>query len=122
MTSMTRTSDPARFSAAIAYIPVIGWLYVFLTQRKSPLALYHLRQSIGLFVFLIAVLVIWMVVAWLLAWIPYMAIVSAALFTLVIVAYFYGVIAWVLGLIKALRSEVTPLPVFGRWADRLPIK
>lgn len=122
MTTLTHPSDPARFSAAIAYIPIIGWLYVFFTQRKSPLALYHLRQSIGLVVFLIAAFVVWAVVAWLLAWIPYMAIVSAALFTLVIVAYLYGVIAWVMGLIKALRSEVTPLPLFGRWADRLPIK
>jgi uncharacterized membrane protein len=115
-------NDPARFSAALAYIPVLGWLYVFLMQRKSSLAVYHLRQSIGLFLFMIAALVVWALVAWLLAWIPFLAVLSAALFALVIAAYVYAVLAWVMGLVRALRSQTTPLPGFGRWADRLPIR
>ena len=122
MTTMTDVNDPARFSAALAYIPIIGWLYVYFTQRQSNLALFHLRQSIGLFVFLIGVFVAWVIVAWVLAWIPFMAILSTALFALVIVAYFYGIVAWVTGIIRALRSQATPLPVFGARADRLPIQ
>ncbi|MBI1256982.1 MAG: hypothetical protein GC204_05885 [Chloroflexi bacterium] len=122
MTTMTATNDPARVSAALAYIPIIGWLYVYFTQRKSDLALFHLRQSIGLFVFLIGTFVAWVIVAWVLAWIPFMAILSAALFSLVIVAYLYGIVAWVMGIIRALRSQVTPLPIFGTRADRLPIQ
>jgi len=126
MTSMTSVtsmnSNSSRISAAVAYIPIIGWLYVFLIERKNGLALYHLRQSIGLFVFLIGVLAIWAVVAWILAWIPYAAVFSVALFALVIVAYVFGVIAWIVGLVRALRSQSTPLPMFGRWAERLPIR
>ncbi|MEO8397997.1 MAG: hypothetical protein ABI700_33695, partial [Chloroflexota bacterium] len=101
---------------------IIGWLYVFFAQRKNALALYHLRQSIGLALFLIGALLVWAVVAWLLAWIPYLAIFSAALFTLVILAYLCGAIAWIVGVVRALRSQATPLPFFGNWAARLPIK
>ncbi len=111
----------SRLSAAIAYIPVIGWLYVFLAQRDNPLAVFHLRQSIGLFVFLIAVLLFWVIVAYALAWIPLMGAVSVALFTIVIVAYVYGALALVMGLLNALGNRSAPLPVFGYWASRLPI-
>ncbi len=115
-------NNPARLPAALAYIPVIGWLYVFLAQRKNPLAIYHTRQSIGLILFLIAALVVWGIIAWLLAWIPYMAALSAALFALVIAAYLYGGVAWIIGIVNALNNRSTPLPGFGHWADQLPIR
>jgi uncharacterized membrane protein len=112
----------SRVSAVLAYIPLIGWLYVYLTQRKDLLAMYHLRQSIGLFLFLFGVLAGWAVVGWVLAWIPYLAIVSVALFSIVLGAYLLGAVAWVLGLINALTNKLAPLPLFGKWASRLPIK
>lgn len=113
-----------RLAAALAYlIPVIGWLYVYLFQRKHAFAVYHLKQALGLSLFLIAVFVIWGLVAWVLAWFPLMIIMSIALFSLVIAAYLYGAAAWLMGISNALRSRTTPLPLFGRWADRrLPIQ
>jgi uncharacterized membrane protein len=115
-------SSSTRLPAVFAYlIPVIGWLYVYFFQRKNSLAVYHLRQSIGLFLFLIAALVGWAVIAWVLAWIPYVVVVSMALFTIVIAAYLFGLVAWIMGMINALKNVSTPLPVFGQWADRLPI-
>jgi uncharacterized membrane protein len=62
------------------------------------------------------------VIAWVLAWIPYMGAVAAALFTLVIAAYLFGIVAWVLGVINAATKRVVPLPAFGQWASRLPIR
>jgi uncharacterized membrane protein len=107
----------------LAYlVPVIGWLYVFFFQRKNVLAVYHVRQAIGLVLFLIGVVVGWAVIAWVLAWIPYMAVVSVALFALMIAAYLYGVVLWIMGLINALGNRLAPLPLFGRWANRLPIR
>lgn len=115
-------SQPSRLPAVLVYlIPVIGWLYVFLFQRRNELAVYHLRQSIGLAAFLIAVVAAWGVIAWLITWIPYFAVLGMALFTIVIAAYTYGALAWIMGIINALSSKLTPLPIFGRWADRLPI-
>ena len=117
---MSRTS---RFPAVVIYLlPVIGWLYVFSFQRKNPLAMYHLRQSIGLFLFLVAVIAGWAVIAWVLVWIPYMGALGAALFTMVIAAFLYGIVAWILGLFYALNKRVVPLPGVGRWASHLPIR
>ena len=48
-------------------------------------------------------------------------VVSVALFTVVIAAYVYGAVAWIMGLTNALRNRKATLPVFGRWANRLPI-
>ena len=115
-------SGSSRLAAALAYLPVVGWLYVFLFQRQNRLAVYHLRQSIGLIVYLIAALAVWAVVGWVLAWIPFMAILSVALFTLVIAAYLYGFVAWILGIVNALNNRLNPLPGFGEWASRLPIR
>jgi uncharacterized membrane protein len=107
----------------LAYlIPVVGWLYVLFVERKNPFALYHLRQAIGLVVFLVAVLVGWAVVAWVLAWVPYAAVLSIALFSIVVAAYLYGMVAWIVGLVNALAGRSLPLPLFGEWASRLPIR
>jgi len=114
--------ESSRLPAVLAYIPVLGWLYAFMFRRKNSLAAYHLKQSIGLVLFLIATFIVWAVVAWILAWFPYMDLIGIALFTVVIAAYMFGIVAWILGLLNALRSRLTPLPLFGDWANRLPIK
>ena len=113
----------SRIPAVVAYlIPIIGWLYVLFFQRKNSLAVYHLKQSIGLVLFLVAITAGWAVIAWVLAWIPYMAVLGIALFAIVIAIYLYGLVAWILGLINALNGRLTPLPLFGQWASRLPIR
>jgi hypothetical protein len=111
----------SRVPAVIAYLPVVGWAYVLIWQRKNLLAVYHLRQSIGLVLFLLAITGGWIVVAWLIAWIPYAFVVGIALFTLVIASYLFGVVAFCLGITHALNARLAPLPLFGRWANRLPI-
>ena len=113
----------SRLPAVLVYLlPVLGWLYVYVFQRRNSLALYHLRQAIGLVVFLVVTLVAWAVVGWLLAWIPYLDVLSIALFALVVAAYLYGIVAWLFGIYNALCDRETPLPLFGRLASRLPIK
>ncbi|MBX3084403.1 MAG: hypothetical protein KF716_22390 [Anaerolineae bacterium] len=114
-------SQGSSVPAVIAYLPILGWLYVYLFQRKNSLALFHLRQSIGLFLFLLGVFVGWVVLAYVLALVPYMAVISVSLFAIVIAAYIFGVVAWVMGILNALKQTSTPLPFFGRWATRLPI-
>jgi hypothetical protein len=115
-------SQPSRLPAVLAYIPVIGWLFVLIFQRSNLLALYHVRQSVGLILFVLGVFAGWVVIAWLLVWIPYGAVFGVAMFSVVMAAFFYGVVALILGLINALNSRLAPLPLFGRWANRLPIR
>ena len=113
---------PSRLPAVLVYlVPFVGWLYVFLYQRKNGLALFHLRQAMGLFLFLVTILVGWAVIAWLLVWIPYFGALSAALFTMVIAAYLFGILAWILGIVNALRNRMAPLPGISRWVRFVPI-
>jgi hypothetical protein len=51
-----------------------------------------------------------------------MAVLGIALFAIVIAAYFYGLVAWIWGLINAFSYRQAPLPLFGQWASRLPIQ
>lgn len=111
-----------RIAAALAYVPVIGWLFVLAFQRKNPLAVFHVRQSIGLVLFLIAALVIWGAIAFVLAWVPMLSAVGVALFTLVMAAWFYGVVALIIGVVNALNGKSNPLPGVGERANRLPIR
>jgi uncharacterized membrane protein len=109
----------SRIFAAIAYIPVIGWLVGLLLQRRNAFVMFHVRQSIGLFLFLIVVAVGWAVITWLVAWIPFAFLIGAALFALVIAAFVFGAITWVAGIVNALRGRMSLLPVFGRTANRM---
>ena len=111
-----------RISALLAYLlPVIGWLYIGLFQRKNSFAMFHLRQSMGIFIVLVFVFIGWIVVGWVIALIPFVFILSVSLFTLVMVVAFAGVYAWIVGIGNVLHARMAFVPIFGRWANRLPI-
>jgi uncharacterized membrane protein len=112
----------SRVSAILTYVlPVIGWLYVYFFKREDEFAVFHLKQSIGLIIFLIGTFLLWAITAWILALVPYMAVFSVALFTMVIVAYIFGFIVWVTGILHVLRNQMIPLTGIGNRANRLPI-
>jgi uncharacterized membrane protein len=111
------TSD--RFSAFFAYIPVIGWIYVLLAKRQNSLPMFHVRQSIGLFVFLGAIFAAWAAITWLLGWIPFGFMVGLALFTLVITAFVFGIVAWVTGIVHAVQGRMILLPLIGKMANSI---
>jgi hypothetical protein len=110
-----------RLAAALGYIPVLGWLYVLLTQSKSRFAIFHLRQAIGLVLFLALVLGGWTLIMLVISWVSFGFLVANALFALVIAAFLYGVIALVAGVLNASQGKPSVLPIFGRRALRLPI-
>jgi uncharacterized membrane protein len=110
-----------RFPAFLAYfLPVIGWIYLALFHGRNKFARFHLRQSVGLFLFLILITVAWGILTWVLAWIPYAFILGIALFSLPLVAYIFGMIVWIIGMVNALSDREASLPVIGSYSDRLP--
>ncbi len=108
-----------RFSAFFAYIPVIGWLYVLVVKRKDSLSMFHLRQSIGLFIFLGAAFAAWVAVTWIVSWIPFGFMVGISLFTLVMTIYIFGIIAWVSGIVYAFQGRMALLPLIGKMANSI---
>lgn len=109
----------ANFTAAIAYVPIIGWLVAFLTQRRNGFVMFHLRQAVGLVGFLFLSVIAWVVFMVVVSWIPYGFLIANALFALVVAAFIYGAIALVIGIVNASRGKVALLPLFGRTANRI---
>ena len=110
-----------RISAVIAYIPVIGWLYVLFAQRRGELAVFHLRQSIGLLIGLVGSILAWGAVSWVLSWIPFGDVIGIALFALVIALWIVAAIALVVGVVNAARGKMDRLPFFGSFANWIPM-
>ena len=111
-----------RVLAFLAYLlGVLGGLYVLLFERKDRLAVYHAKQSLVLTLVAIGSLVIWLLGSWVVSWIPLAGpLIAAAVFSQVILIGVFVVVAWVMGMIYALQSRMQPLPLVGRWAERIP--
>ena len=75
-------STSQRISAAVGYIPVFGWIYAFLVERRDQYVMFHLRQAISLVLTLAGLFALWFVVAWILFAIPYADIFAMAFFAL----------------------------------------
>jgi uncharacterized membrane protein len=114
-------STSQRISAAVGYIPVLGWIYAFLVERKNKFVMFHLRQAISLVLTLAAIFIVWGVAAWILFAIPYGSVFAFAFFTFPMAAILIGVIAWVIGIINALRGLMNDVPLFGSLGKRLPL-
>jgi hypothetical protein len=110
-----------KLAAALGYIPVLGWLYVLLTQRDNKLAVFHVRQAVGLTLFLILLVAAWALIAFAISWIPYGFLVANMLFALVIAGYIFGVIALIAGIRSASGGKPLILPIVGKRALKLPI-
>lgn len=117
-------NPPNRLSAFLAYLLLaIGWIYVLVLNRKNEFAVYHTRQSITIVLVCIASFIIWAVSSWVITFIPLVgAFVAASTFTLVLATFIAAIIAWIVGMIYALQAKLKPVPFFGAWAERLPIK
>ena len=118
-------SQPSRISAFLAYLLlVIGWVYVLVARRDDAFARFHMRQSIMLVLAAVLAFVAWAVFSWVIAWIDFVGpVVAAASFALVMSTMFYLFILWIIGMVSALqaRERKLPIPVLGRWLNRLPI-
>ena len=98
--------------AFLAYaLLIFGWLIVMVVARQDRFATYHARQSLGLSLAAILAPLVWMVLGWLVTWIPTVGVVvAAASFSLVIGVYIVAAVAWIYGMIHAARAELKPVP------------
>ena len=111
-----------RFPAFLAYFLLIfGCLYVFIFQRKDAFALYHAKQSLLIMLTALIAPLIWAVLTWLLAWLPFGFLVGITLFSLVVATYIFLVVIWLLGMLYVSQTKTKPLPIIGAWAKWIPI-
>ncbi len=110
-------SSSSRYLAFFAYLlSVPGALFVLLTRRDEPFALFHARQSLAIAIAAVGAPLIWAVIAWSGAWIPVGGpLIGLSLFSLVIAVYLTLAVAWVTGMVFALRGEARLVPLVGAW-------
>ncbi len=97
----TATTDEGKTIAIIAYITIIGFVVALVmnSNKKHPFASYHIRQVLGL---LLTGLALGMVgVIPVLGWI------------INLVAVFFLLYMWIMGLINAVNGREKPLPFLG---------
>lgn len=116
-------SKQSRTLAFLAYLlSILGWLYVLLFQRKDRLALYHAKQSLVLTLVVVGSVVVWFLASWVLSWVPLAGpLLAAALFSQVILVGIFVIGLWILGMVSALQTRTRPLPIVGKWAERISI-
>lgn len=84
----------------IAYITVIGLIIAFISNKdKDKLTTYHIRQSLGIGVSGLALMILGMVP--ILGWI------------LSIVGSFFLLYLWIMGLVNAINGKMKPVPFLG---------
>ncbi|MGC9521935.1 MAG: hypothetical protein ACP5HG_08660 [Anaerolineae bacterium] len=99
--------------ATLAYvIPIVGPLYVLLARKVRTEAVPHPLQALVIHLSVFVIPLLWGVVAWPLSWLPIAGpLVSATLFSLVILAYIYTAIVWIVGLVHAIQGKPVLLPL-----------
>jgi uncharacterized membrane protein len=96
-------SSNAQLIAIVSYLTLIGWIISFVLYQndKSELAIYHIRQSLGILILGI--------VGWVVFWIPIIGW-AAGIFLFVL---------WLMGLIYAAQGEARPVPLLGNFMQDL---
>lgn len=98
----------AKTIAWLSYITIIGWIVALVQhsnmQQKSSLAVFHLRQSLGI------------IATWIVLYVAMMILAVATLGIGAILIPIIGIVCfvfWLLGLISAINGEEKPVPVLG---------
>ena len=112
-----------RVLAFLAYLlSVFGALYVLLFQREDKLAVFHARQSLGIALAAVGSVVVWLLGAWVISWIPLVGpLLAAAAFSQVILLGMFLVVVWILGMVYALQAKMRPLPLVRKLVERIPM-
>jgi uncharacterized membrane protein len=100
----SQSSDNGKTVAVISYFTLLGWIIALILHNgnKTRLGAYHLRQTLGLMVIVIAVSIF----RYILNMIPFGGLIGLGLNIGLLVF-------WILGLISAISGQEKPIPIIG---------
>jgi uncharacterized membrane protein len=128
---MTKSSTGLDENVAAVLAYVFNWvsgLLFFLIEKDSRLVRFHAMQSLILsvvfFVGMIALYIIWFVLAIVVSQISGLlgTLVGLVLGLVIFVVFIGCVIGWILGMIKAYQGQYFKLPVIGNFAEKFSAK
>jgi uncharacterized membrane protein len=103
---MAKGQDDSKLWAFLAYLlGIIGFILVLLVKKDNKFAMYHAKQSLVLFICWVIVMI--------LTPIPIIGWIGGPILGVVIF------ILWILGIVNALSGKQVPVPIVGKFADKL---
>jgi uncharacterized membrane protein len=89
------------------FLGIIGFLIVLITKRNSEYAMYYAKQSLVLFIvgICIGVVAIVPILGWIIAFVGWPIM----------------LVLWIIGLVRALSGEMKPIPIVGKYADKIKL-
>jgi uncharacterized membrane protein len=111
-TTTNQVIDNGKTAAIVSYLTIIGWLIAYFAMykdNKTPLAAYHLRQS--LLLMLCALVFQFIRIALL-----FVSYTVSMLLSIVAIGF---LILWIMGFIAAINGEEKPMPLIGEKAQDL---
>lgn len=104
----TVSADDGKLWAFLAYLlGLIGFVLVIALKKDNKFAMYHAKQSLVLFIFMVLVMVVGTVIPFI-GWFIIMPLGSLLV-----------LILWILGIVNALTGKEAPLWLIGRFGDKL---
>lgn len=101
--------------AIVSYLTLIGFIVAIVlhSSKKTALGTFHLRQTLGLFLTMIVVMIALWVSFLIIAFIPivHFILFLAPLLSLAVWIGFF--VLWLMGLISAINGQQKPMPVLG---------
>ena len=131
MTQMPKSSTGLDENVAAVLSYVFNWvsgLVFFLIEKDSRLVRFHAMQSLILaivfFVGMIALYIIWFVLAIITSQISGLlgTLVGLVVGLIIFVFFIAAVIGWILGMVKAYQGQYFKLPVIGNFAEKFSTK
>lgn len=106
--------------AVIAYLfSIPGALIVYIIRRNDPFCVHHARQALAIGLAAVAAPLAWILISWILLWIPtFGVVIGLSLYALLIAIFVTLFVITVIGIIYALLGLQKPVPLIGEWAAR----
>ncbi len=110
--------------AFLSYLlSIAGTAVVLFNPKRTPYAAFHARQSLGIFLIELIMSIAWVVVGWIVTWIPVAGpVLAVAFFTLVIATFIVLIVCWIQGMVNALNGRLDPVPIVGASIAKVLVK
>jgi uncharacterized membrane protein len=105
---MAKSADEGKLWAFLAYLlSIIGFVLVILLQKNNKFAMYHAKQSLVLFITAVIISIVGTVIP-VIGW-----------FIIIPLGNLLVLVLWIVGIINALTGKEKPLPLIGKFADKM---
>ncbi len=100
-----RKDDDKLWGFLAVFLSIIGFIIVILLKKNSRYVTYYAKQSLVLFIAWVAACVVSLV--------PLLGLIISPILVLVVL------VLWVIGWVNALSGKMKPVPVIGKYADKI---